>query len=221
MDLVVFLAVLFAAACHAAWNASIKGTLDPLATTVLIALGAGLVALPGIAWAGLPAPASLPWLVASVVIHIFYFAGLIESYRAGDLGQVYPIARGAAPLMTATLTTAVRRRTAWRRRLERHCPAGRRRAAAVVARRPRSRHARPPRGRLCVVHRGVHLHLLGGRWHRRACGRAGPRQRLYAGAVRWHCADRAGSTRWHGAAAQFCRRWCRTGRSGSAAARWR
>src|SRR4051812_50160025 len=43
------------------------------------------------------------WLAASVVIHLFYFAGLIESYRAGDLGQVYPIARGAAPLMTAGL----------------------------------------------------------------------------------------------------------------------
>jgi len=105
MDHFVFLAVLFAAACHAAWNASIKGTLDPLATTVLIALGAGLVALPGIAWSGLPAQASWPWLIASVIIHIFYFAGLIESYRTGDLGQVYPIARGAAPLMTATLAT--------------------------------------------------------------------------------------------------------------------
>jgi len=98
--------VLFAAACHAAWNASIKRTLDPLATTVLIAVGAGLVALPGIAWSGLPAPASWPWLIASIIIHIFYFAGLIESYRTGDLGQVYPIARGAAPLMTATMTTA-------------------------------------------------------------------------------------------------------------------
>jgi len=105
MDPFVFLAVLFAAACHAGWNASIKGTLDPLVTTVLIALGAGLVALPAIAWSGLPAAAAWPWLIASIVIHIFYFAGLIESYRVGDLGQVYPIARGAAPLMTATMTT--------------------------------------------------------------------------------------------------------------------
>jgi drug/metabolite transporter (DMT)-like permease len=30
---------------------------------------------------------------------------LIESYRTGDLGQVYPIARGSAPLMTAAATT--------------------------------------------------------------------------------------------------------------------
>jgi drug/metabolite transporter (DMT)-like permease len=103
--LFVFLAVLFAALCHAGWNASIKRTLDPLATTVLIAIGAGLVALPGIAFTGWPALPSWPWLIASVIIHLFYFAGLIECYRAGDMGQVYPIARGAAPLMTATMTT--------------------------------------------------------------------------------------------------------------------
>ena len=30
---------------------------------------------------------------------------MIESYRTGDLGQVYPIARGSAPLMTAAATT--------------------------------------------------------------------------------------------------------------------
>jgi drug/metabolite transporter (DMT)-like permease len=105
MDWFVFFAVLFAAACHAGWNASIKKTLDPLATTVLITLGAGAVALVFVPLAGIPAPASWPWLIASIVIHLFYFGGLIESYRAGDLGQVYPIARGSAPLMTAAVTT--------------------------------------------------------------------------------------------------------------------
>jgi drug/metabolite transporter (DMT)-like permease len=105
MDPFIFVAVLFAAACHAGWNASIKRTLDPLATTVLIALGAGAVALVFVPLAGIPAPASWPWLIASIIIHLFYFAGLIESYRAGDLGQVYPIARGSAPLMTAAATS--------------------------------------------------------------------------------------------------------------------
>ena len=105
MDPFVFAAVLFAAACHAGWNASIKRTLDPLATTVLIAIGAAVFALPIIPFAGWPELAAWPWLIASIVIHLFYFAGLIESYRTGDLGQVYPIARGAAPLMTATMTT--------------------------------------------------------------------------------------------------------------------
>jgi hypothetical protein len=44
MDPFVFAAVLLAAACHAGWNATIKGGLDPLATTVLISIGAAIVA---------------------------------------------------------------------------------------------------------------------------------------------------------------------------------
>src|SRR5438094_75858 len=105
MDSLVFAAVLFAALCHAAWNASIKRGLDPLATTVAISAGAALVSLVFLPVVGLPAVAAWPWVIASVVIHLVYFAALIESYRAGDMGQVYPIARGSAPLMTATVTT--------------------------------------------------------------------------------------------------------------------
>ena len=105
MDAFVFAAVLFAAACHAGWNAAIKRGLDPLATTVVISVGAALVAAAFLPLVGVPAAASWPWCAASVLIHLFYFAALIESYRAGDLGQVYPIARGSAPLMTAAATT--------------------------------------------------------------------------------------------------------------------
>jgi drug/metabolite transporter (DMT)-like permease len=101
MDPLVFAAVLIAAACHAGWNAAVKKGLDPLATTVAIAVGSAIVALPLAPLAG-PLPASAwPWVAASVLIHIFYFAALIESYRTGDMGQVYPIARGSAPLLTA------------------------------------------------------------------------------------------------------------------------
>jgi drug/metabolite transporter (DMT)-like permease len=103
MTTFVFLAVLFAALCHAGWNALIKVGLDPLATTTLITLGSALVALLLLPFAGLPAAAAWPWIAASAAIHLFYFAALAESYRTGDLGQVYPIARGAAPLMTAGL----------------------------------------------------------------------------------------------------------------------
>lgn len=105
MENVVFLAVLGAALCHAGWNALIKVGLDPLSTTTLIGVGSGVVALLVIPFVGMPALAAWPWLIASVIIHLGYFAFLIEAYRAGDLGQVYPIARGAAPLMTATATT--------------------------------------------------------------------------------------------------------------------
>jgi drug/metabolite transporter (DMT)-like permease len=105
MENAVFLAVLFAAACHAGWNALIKVGLDPLSTTTLISVGSALVALVLVPFVGTPAWGAWPWLLASIVVHLVYFASLIESYRTGDLGQVYPIARGSAPLMTATATT--------------------------------------------------------------------------------------------------------------------
>jgi len=105
METFVFLAVLFAAACHAGWNALIKVGLDPLSTTTLISVGSGVVTLAFAPFVGVPAWAAWPWLAASVVIHLVYFASLIESYRTGDLGQVYPIARGSAPLMTAAITS--------------------------------------------------------------------------------------------------------------------
>jgi drug/metabolite transporter (DMT)-like permease len=102
----VFVAVLFAAACHAGWNALIKVGLDPLSTTALIAIGAAVVSLVGLPFAGIPSAAAWPWLAASAFVHLFYFAGLSESYRSGDLGQVYPLARGSAPLLTAMVSAA-------------------------------------------------------------------------------------------------------------------
>ena len=106
MQSFVFVAVLFAAACHAGWNALIKVGLDPLSTTTLIAIGAAAVSLICLPFAGMPSREAWPWLGASAVIHLLYFAALIESYRTGDLGQVYPMARGSAPLMTAIVSAA-------------------------------------------------------------------------------------------------------------------
>jgi drug/metabolite transporter (DMT)-like permease len=105
MESSVFVAVLVGAACHAGWNALIKLRIDPLASTALVAIAAGIVAFALLPFTGLPAPPSWLWLALSIVTHLFYFIGLIESYRAGDLGQVYPIARGSAPLMTAMAST--------------------------------------------------------------------------------------------------------------------
>src|SRR6202142_1419381 len=105
MENFVFLDVLFAPLCHAGWNALIKVGLDPLSTTTLISIGSGVVALILLPLVGVPAAAAWPWLIASVIIHLFYFVALIEAYRTGDLGQVYPIARGSAPLLTATAAT--------------------------------------------------------------------------------------------------------------------
>jgi drug/metabolite transporter (DMT)-like permease len=105
MENFVFGAILVAAIGHASWNALIKVGLDPLSTTTLIAVGSGVVSLALLPMVGLPATAAWPWLMTSVAINIVYLACLAESYRSGDLGQVYPIARGSAPLMTALTTT--------------------------------------------------------------------------------------------------------------------
>jgi len=102
MDPFVFFAVLFGAACHAGWNAVIKFGLEPFTTTALIAIGSGVAALPMVLVFGVPPPAAWPWVAASMVFHLGYYLGLTEAYRTGDMGQVYPIARGTAPLLTAT-----------------------------------------------------------------------------------------------------------------------
>jgi drug/metabolite transporter (DMT)-like permease len=105
METYVFVAVLIAAACHASWNAVIKFGLDPFTTTALIAIMSGVVAAPLVPVFGLPPAAAWPWVIASVILHLGYYVGLTEAYRSGDMGQVYPIARGSAPLMTASAST--------------------------------------------------------------------------------------------------------------------
>ena len=105
METHVFLAVLFGAACHAGWNAFLKIKLDPFSAMALIAIMSAIVVLPLIAVLPLPPPSAWPWLAASVVCHLGYFIGLTEAYRTGDMGQVYPIARCTAPLMTAIAGT--------------------------------------------------------------------------------------------------------------------
>lgn len=105
MDLFVFVAVLIAAACHAGWNGLLKLNVEPIVATTLVAMASGLVAAPLVFVTGLPDAAAWPYLVASVAIHIGYYLTLAEAYRHGDLGQVYPIARGTAPLLTALVAT--------------------------------------------------------------------------------------------------------------------
>lgn len=102
MDLVVFLAVLAAAALHAGWNALVKLKVEPLLAICLISIACGVVILPLAFFVTIPSQASWPFILGSLAVHLVYYTALAEAYRLGDLGQVYPIARGSAPLMTAT-----------------------------------------------------------------------------------------------------------------------
>ncbi len=100
MTLTVFFAVLAAAGMHAAWNALIKMRGDRFASISLTSLGLSLAALPVIPFVEFPSAAVWPFIVASLVIHVGYRLFLVMAYEAGDLAQTYPLARGAAPLMT-------------------------------------------------------------------------------------------------------------------------
>ena len=109
IDPFVFGAVLAAAAMHAGWNAFLKLRLEPLAAMTLIAACSGLVGVPFLAWFGWPRAEAWPWLIGSLALHIGYYITLTEAYRRADMGQIYPIARGGAPLLTATASLLVLR----------------------------------------------------------------------------------------------------------------
>ncbi len=101
LDIGVVALVLLAAVLHATWNAFVKAGADRLAVlTLAVAAPAPLCAL-ALPFVPLPEVASWPYLGASVVLHTFYFACLLFAYRHGDLSQVYPIARGSAPVLVA------------------------------------------------------------------------------------------------------------------------
>lgn len=93
--------VLLAAALHASWNALVKAGGDRLAVQALVMLAPALVAAPFLLILPFPGAAALPFLLASVTLHLVYNALLVAAYRHGDLSQVYPIARGSAPLLVA------------------------------------------------------------------------------------------------------------------------
>lgn len=86
---------------HAVWNALVKASSDRLAILGLIA--AGHVVLGVVLAIGAPLPSLESWgyIAASTIIHFGYYFLLYHSYRLGDLSQVYPIARGMAPMLVA------------------------------------------------------------------------------------------------------------------------
>ncbi|HMD91818.1 MAG TPA: DMT family transporter [Trebonia sp.] len=103
LPLSVTLAVLAAAVTHATWNAIAHGIKDQVLAFGLIGAGAIAVGAPLVVLSPLPPRACWPYLLASVFIHVFYNLLLMRSYRYGDFGQVYPLARGTSPLVVTVL----------------------------------------------------------------------------------------------------------------------
>lgn len=101
MPVEVMLLVLLGALLHASWNAMVRSSQDKLLDTVLIVTGAGIVALAGLPFMAMPAPASWPYLAASVLVHVGYFALVAMAYHDGELSFAYPLMRGTAPMFSA------------------------------------------------------------------------------------------------------------------------
>lgn len=106
MDLAVFLSVLAAAALHAGWNSVVKTRLDGFASVTAITMAGMAIALVILPFAEVPRGAIWLWILASAVLHTSYKLFLVGAYRAGDLGQVYPLARGTAPLIVTLVSLA-------------------------------------------------------------------------------------------------------------------
>ena len=105
MPLAVLPLVLLAAVFHAAWNALLKASENPLSLATRAVSWGTVVSLPpvAVAWvvAGRPGLPLAGWLlaVASAFLELLYFITLSTAYRRGELSVVYPIARGTAPLL--------------------------------------------------------------------------------------------------------------------------
>lgn len=103
MTPLVTLAVLVAAVTHASWNAIAHHIRDQLLSFTLISGGGVLISLVTACFVPLPAAGAWPYLVASALLHVGYMALLMRSFTLGDFGQMYPIARGTAPLIVTAL----------------------------------------------------------------------------------------------------------------------
>lgn len=101
MTMVVFLAVLGAALLHAMWNALIKVGASRVGAMVIMSIGEVLIGVPIALSLPMIAPEAWPWVLAAGCTHFAYKFFLTYAYDRGDLSRVYPIARGAAPMLVA------------------------------------------------------------------------------------------------------------------------
>jgi drug/metabolite transporter (DMT)-like permease len=107
LDLNVFLVVILAAGLHATWNALVKGGKDKHLGMTAIVIGHVPFALLAQSFLPWPAVACWPYLIGGAFLHIGYQLFLIYAYRIGDFTQVYPIARGTAPIIVAGVSVAL------------------------------------------------------------------------------------------------------------------
>jgi drug/metabolite transporter (DMT)-like permease len=98
--------VLGSAALHACWNWLVADARDSHAISA-VAMVVGTVVFAPIAILTWDVDgAAWPFIVASAALELAYFALLASAYERADLTFVYPIARGAAPVLVLIVSVA-------------------------------------------------------------------------------------------------------------------
>lgn len=92
---------LFSAVTLAAANMSVKMGVDILVGRAVLSTSAALLVLPGAFLVPLPDTATWTALAIALPAHFGYQICLVGAMQRGDLSLVFPVMRGAAPLLTA------------------------------------------------------------------------------------------------------------------------
>jgi len=93
------LLALAAASLHALWNLLLARARDTDAATAAMFGIAAVAYAPVAAVAWNVHRAAIPFVVASALLELVYVVLLAAAYRRADLSLVYPVARGAAPVL--------------------------------------------------------------------------------------------------------------------------
>ncbi|MES9510726.1 EamA family transporter [Streptomyces sp. NPDC000609] len=100
-------AVLCAAVLHALWNAMAHRITDKLVGFTLINLAYTGCAAVMVCFVPLPEAGAWPFILVSAALEVLSQLFLLRAYQLGDFGQMYPIARGTAPLLVAVASVTL------------------------------------------------------------------------------------------------------------------
>lgn len=98
--------MLASASLHALWNWLVADARDSHAVGAVALATAAVVFAPVAALTWDVEAAAWPYIAASAALELAYFALLAAAYERADLTFVYPIARGAAPVLVLAVSLA-------------------------------------------------------------------------------------------------------------------
>lgn len=103
LSLSITLLILLAALLHAVWNAMVKSNGDRLSMMAFVAGGGSMLMWPVLPFTPFPSWEVWKIILLSLALHTGYKVFLVKAYTHGDMGQVYPLARGLAPAMVTVV----------------------------------------------------------------------------------------------------------------------